>query len=98
MFVEMIKGFLNLPWFVWAALALLIAIIYAFVWPQKTAEGISGFRFFIIRWGHTLTWVLIAINFVLRGISPSLTGTANLFALAGGIMYLLFIVMTFVVK
>lgn len=94
----MIKGFLNLPWFVWAALALVVATVYAFVWPQKAAGAVTGFRFFIIRWGHTLTWVLLAINFLLRGISPSLNGMANLVAVAGGISYFLFMLMSFVVK
>jgi hypothetical protein len=94
----MIKGFLNLPWFLWAAAALIIAVVFAFVWPQNEALGAAGFRFFIIRWGHTLTWILLGVNFILRGISPDLNGVANLFALAGGIVYLLFIVMTFVVK
>jgi hypothetical protein len=60
--------------------------------------GATDFRFFIIRWGHMLTWILLAINFLLRGISPSLEGTANLVALAGGIVYILFVVTTFVVK
>ena len=47
----MIKGFLNLPWFVWAVISLLIAIVL----PQEEALGATGFRFFVIRWGHTLT-------------------------------------------
>lgn len=94
----MIKGFLNLPWFAWALLATVIALIYAFVWPQKAAEMASGFRFVIIRWGHALVWLLLATNFVLRGISPSLNGIANVIALAGGFVYFLFMVMSFVVK
>jgi len=94
----MIKGFLNLPWFVWAGLALVVAVVYSFVWPQKTATAATGFRFFILRWGHALTWVLLAINFLLRGLSPSLNGVANILALAGGLMYALFIVLAFVVR
>jgi len=94
----MIKGFLNLPWFVWASLALIVAVIYSFVWPHKAVTDPAGFRFFILRWGHALTWILLAINFVLRGFSSSLNGTANLIALTGGLLYVLFIVMTFVVK
>ena len=58
----------------------------------------TGFRFFILRWGHALTWTLLAVNFLLRGVSPSLNGVANLIALAGALMYVLFIVMTFVMK
>ena len=93
----MIKGFLNLPWFAWAALALIVAVVYSFVWPQK-ALTMEGFRFFVIRWGHAVTWLLLAINFILRGISPSLNGVANLVALAGAAMYFLFIAMSFVIK
>lgn len=94
----MIIGFLGLPWFLWAALALIIALIYAFVWPIKTAADVTGIRFFIIRWGHALTWILLTINFVLRGISPDLNGGASFFALAGAVMYILFMLVTFVVK
>lgn len=94
----MIKGFLDVPWFVWAALALLLAIIWIYVGPHTKIPATSGFRYFIIRWGHSLTWVLLAVSFFLRGINPSLNGTANLIAAAGGITYLTFIVMTFVIK
>jgi hypothetical protein len=93
-----IKGLLNLPWFLWALVALIIAIIYSFVWPHKAMLVTLGFRFFVLRWGHALTWILLAVNFVLRGISPSLSGAANLIALAGGLMYALFIAMMFMVK
>lgn len=94
----MIRGFLGLPWFVWAALALLVALIYTFVWPHKVVSESAGFRFLVIRWGHPLTWLLLAINFILRGISPSLNGSANLVAAAGGIVYILFMFMSFVMK
>ena len=94
----MLKGFLDLPWFLWAAFALVVAMIYSFVWPSKNLTLTEGFHFFVLRWGHALAWLLIAINFLLRGISPSFNGAANLIALAGGMMYLLFLVMTFVVK
>lgn len=94
----MIKGFLNFPWLVWAAGALLIAVVFSSVWPHKAATVQTGFRFFIIRWGHALTWLLLAINFVLRGISPSLNAAADLVALAGGIFYFLFLFTSFVMK
>jgi len=94
----MLKGFLNVPWLLWAGLALIIAVIYSFVWPHKAVTATTGLRFFVLRWGHALTWILLAINFVLRGIDPGLNGGANIVALAGGLMYLLFMVMTFVAK
>jgi hypothetical protein len=94
----MIKGFLNLPWFVWAALALVIALIYSFVWPQNRIADLTGFRFLVLRWGHALTWLLISINFILRGLDPKFDGLANLLAASGGLIYVLFIVMSFVMK
>ena len=94
----MIHGFLNLPYFAWTAIALVIAVIFVFIWPHKAVTTTTGFRYLVIRWGHTLTWVLLAINFALRGIAPSLNGAANLIAAAGGVTYLLFMVMTFIIK
>lgn len=94
----MIKGFPSFPWFAWAGVALLVAVIYTFVWPQKAVPVAGSFRFFVLRWGHTLTWLLLSINFVLRGISPSLNSAANSVAVAGGLMYALFIAMTFILK
>jgi len=94
----MTTGFLNIPYFAWTAIALVIAVIFVYVWPRKAVTASAGFRFFVIRWGHALTWLLLAVSFFLRGISPELNGTANLIAAAGGLTYLLFMVMTFVVK
>lgn len=91
----MIKGFLNLPWFLWAGIALIIAVIYSFVWPHKAVTRATGFRFFMLRWSHALVWILLTINFLLRGIDPDFNGIANLIALADGLIYLLFILMTF---
>lgn len=94
----MIKGFLNLPYFVWTAIALVIAVIFVYVWPRKAVTASAGFRYFVIRWGHALTWVLLAVSFLLRGINSSFNGIANLVAAAGGLTYLLFMVMTFAVR
>ncbi len=94
----MSSGFLNLPWFLWAGLALVIAVIYSFIWPKKSATETNRLRFFIVRWGHGLTWFLLSLNFLLRGISPALDGAANILALAGALFYALFILMSFVIK
>ncbi|MFT3891581.1 MAG: hypothetical protein QM730_08115 [Anaerolineales bacterium] len=75
-----------------------MAIVYSFVWPHSAATADSGFRYFIVRWGHALTWILLALNFFLRGINPELNGIANMIAMAGGVSYLLFMIVSFVVK
>ena len=94
----MIPGFLNIPWFAWAGLSLLVAIIYSFVWPKKAVTETTGLRYFVVRWGHALVWILLAVNFLLRGLSPSLNGAADAVALVGAAMYVAFLAMTFMVK
>jgi len=94
----MIKGFLNIPYFAWTALALIVAVIFVYVWPHKIVNAPTGFRYFIIRWGHALTWLFLAISFALRGVGPDLNGGSSFFALAGGMLYFLFMLMTFIVK
>lgn len=46
----MIRGLLSLPWFVWAVLVLIVAVIYTFVGPQKAVPETVGFRFLVLRW------------------------------------------------
>lgn len=96
----MIKGFLKIPYFAWTVLALIIAGIFVCIWPYKAVIATTGFRYLIIRWGHALTWLLLAVSFSrsVRGIGPNLNGGASFFAMAGGAIYLLFLVMTYVVK
>lgn len=94
----MIKGFLNLPLFLWAALALILAIVWVYVGPHTKMTLPPGLRFFFVRWGHALTWLLLAINFALRGISPTLDSAANIIALLGGLTYIVFMIMTLIVK
>jgi hypothetical protein len=94
----MIKGFLNVPYFVWCALALILAVVWVYVGPHTKMAVAPGFRYLVIRWGHALTWLLLAVSFCLRGLSPSLNDAANGIALVGGSVYLLFLVMLFVVR
>ncbi len=94
----MINGHLNSNWFTWTTIALILAVIYSFVWPKRRAGAAAGFRLLVLRWAHALTWLLLALNFLLRGLSPTLNGAANLVAAAGGLMYLLFTMMTFIIK
>ena len=94
----MINGFFGVPWFLWAGLSLILAVVWVYVGPHTKMTTTSGFRFFVIRWGHALTWLLLAINFFLRGIDPGLNDMANIIALFGGLIYVLFTMITFVFK
>ncbi len=78
-------GWFNLPWWVWGVLCLAVALIYTFVWPQsKVMPDVVAWRYFILRWGHALVWVILATSFFVRG---AIGGAANLVALAGLVVY-----------
>jgi hypothetical protein len=51
----MIKGFLDVPFFAWTVVALILAGVFVYTWPHKAVTVTTGFRYFVIRWGHSLT-------------------------------------------
>jgi len=97
---SMIKGFLNIPYFVWTVGALIVAGLFISIWPHKVATETAGFRYFVIRWRHALAWLLLAVSFSrsVRGIGLELNGGASFLGLSGSFIYLLSILMTFIVK
>lgn len=90
----MTNGFLNLPWAVWGAIAVAIALVFVFFVPgADKIDTTSGIHFTVLRWFHSLCWLLIALNFFLRATNnETLAGIANLVAAGGGLVYLVFIV------
>jgi hypothetical protein len=90
-------GFLNVPWLVWSGLALVVALIFAvFIPGRKKIKPMQGFGYVIVRWFHSLVWVLLAISFMMRAIpNEAINGLANFVALLGGITYAIYII-TFV--
>lgn len=62
------NSFLGLHFGVWAAASLIIAVVYYFVWPRPVNNINSRpmGRHIILRYFHSLVWVLMAGSFVLR--------------------------------
>jgi hypothetical protein len=85
-------GFLSIGWPVWGVAALVMAGIFTLVWPaDRVGGGMVGMRFVILRWFHSLTWVLLAGSFFIRGLNRSeLIGPANWIALLGLVVYIIF--------
>lgn len=84
--------FYGIPVYFLSLLALLVAVIYAFVWPKELLKkpGLQPYEKFILRWGHSLSWVFLALAGFSWG-SHNL-GFATIFAILGGLAYLLFMV------
>jgi len=79
----MTEGFWGVPWLVWTALAAVVGALFTvFQIPAQTAHTV-GITHFVLRWFHSITWFLLALSFLLRAVSPRLSGVADVLALAG---------------
>ncbi len=88
---------LNVPMYGLAGVALVIAGIFAvFVPSADKVAALEGLPYIIVRWFHSLVWVLLAMSFFLRGTGKdSLRGLSNLTGMLGGLTYgVYFIMMT----
>jgi len=87
-------GFLNISWWIWGALALAVAGVFVvFVPKAEKVNALQGLTFVIVRWFHSLVWLLLALSFFMRATeNETLTAWANPVALAGGLVYLLYMV------
>ena len=76
-----------------------IAIVYAVVWPGwKEGKGESTgpdrplASYIILRWFHSLAWILIALSLFVRASSLSAgTRSPNILALSGLAVYVVYI-------
>jgi hypothetical protein len=75
--------------YVWAGLCLAVAVVFALVAPKRQLAGTAGLRRFLLRWGHPLVWLLLALSFVWR--AAGLAGLADPLAAAAGLTYVAFL-------
>lgn len=85
----------GIPWPVLGLLCLVVAAVYTVVWPRPrdpAARTRPAWRHLVLRWGHALVWLLLALSCFVRP-ARSLGGpaTANALALLALIAYVLFL-------
>lgn len=94
----MSKGMFGvIPWWVCGVVALALTVLWAVVWPSE-ASGSNGFRYLVVRWGHSLVWVLLGASFFVRMGPSGVQGLAEGLAVAGGACYLAFLLATYVLR
>lgn len=84
--------FLGVSMVVWSLLALGLAVVYLFIWPKPEpgAPSRPAWAQFVLRWFHSLVWVLLAAAFFLSG--AGLARLAALPGLAALVLYGVFVV------
>lgn len=75
-------GLAGLPWMVWGDACLVIAAVYAVIWPGRHWEAArrATLRYLVLRWAHAAVWLLLATACFLRASS-----SPRLHAAAGGV-------------
>jgi hypothetical protein len=86
----------GLPWYVWGLLCLAVAAVYVVVWPRPPRQGGAAARprgrQFILRWFHSLVWLLLALSCFVH--ASQIAGTATVgraLAALAGLMYIVFL-------
>jgi hypothetical protein len=51
----------GVPFVVWGLLCTILTIIWVFFYPSDTAVATDSVSFFILRWFHAVTWLLLAL-------------------------------------
>lgn len=94
-----VTEFLGRSFRFWAVLSLVIAAIYAFVWP-KPRRGPNDtpplprprWRHWILRWFHSLVWVFLALAAMIQEAAvPEPSGAARAVALIAFAFYITFL-------
>jgi len=79
----------GIPWAVLALVALAIAIVYIFI---DTSHDATGLGWIILRWFHSLCWLLLALAALcMARILPLPVDWARPLAISGGLTYAIFI-------
>jgi hypothetical protein len=86
--------FAYAPPLVWSACCAVLATIYYFAWPRKKAVGLTrGLRLFILRWFHSLVWVLLGVALGSYELGPGNVRTAaKLLSVLALLVYIVFVI------
>ena len=86
-------GLLGIPWIVCATAAFVVAIVFVFV-VQRSADA-AGLEYLVLRWFHSLVWVLLGLAALAARFLPSNERLAGAFAQIALVVYVVYLI-TFV--
>jgi len=81
----------GVPLILWGVLCIVLTIVWVSVWPSEKVAATNEVRYFILRWFHALTWLLLAVAAFLTAFNwLGGAATARMVALLSLIAYLIF--------
>lgn len=87
-------GWLGIPFWVYFAACLALSIVWLFIWPSGKVGPDAGLSYFLLRWGHSLTWALLAGACLCWALDAATVGTV--LAVTSLPVYLAFMAAVFV--
>lgn len=91
---DVVAWIAQIPMWLWGVLASGVALAFALIVPSAEAVArLEGVTFWVVRWFHSVVWVLLAASFFVRAAHrPEWVPLANLLAMAGGVCYAVYLV------
>ena len=92
------SGLLGLmPSTAWVVVCLGLAVLYLWAWPRRKAVGVTkGLRYLVLRWFHSLVWLLLAVSVAVRAQSGRTAYVvASALAIAALLVYVVFLIVAF---
>ncbi len=83
-------GFIGVSWLAWAAVAAVASALFTVIQIPEQTPHTTGLTYLILRWAHSITWLLLALSFLIRGLAPRLTGLADVVGVTALGAYLAF--------
>ena len=86
---------MTIPTYIWGFVSIGVAVLYFFVWPRQKPDAVEmrpPWRQFVLRWFHSLVWVVLAGAFFMWAEWLPGSGAAGGVALVALALYLTFMV------
>lgn len=87
----MTSGYMGVSWFVWAGLAAVAGALFTRIQIPRQTPHTTGLTHLALQWFHSITWFLLALSFLLRGLQAGPPVFADVIGLTGLGIYLAFL-------
>jgi hypothetical protein len=88
--ITVAAAFIGVSWLAWAGVAAVASALFTVIQIPKQTPHTTGLTHFVLRWAHSITWLLLAQSFLIHGLAPDLSTLADAVGLMGLGAYIAF--------
>jgi len=75
--ITVAAGFIGVSWLAWAGVAAVVSALFTVIQIPEQTPHTTGLTHFVLRWAHSITWLLLGLSFLIRGLAPDLSTLAD---------------------